>query len=159
VVDQADVERAALALPNTQRMPGRQWSIGITAKPKPRPFVWVWLERIHPKQGRVPNPAVIAIRTASLSDKEMLLASDPDKFFTEPHYDGYCAVMVRLAAIDRRELKSLLAGAWKAQADKLAPARRRATAGTPPSPSTPAGRATGSGTASKPGRSRRSRTR
>ena len=30
----------------------------------------------------------------------MLIASDPEKFFTEPHYNGFPAVLVRLAAID-----------------------------------------------------------
>ncbi len=33
-------------------------------------------------------------------------------YFTEPHYDGYRAVLVRLAAIEERELAELLTDAW-----------------------------------------------
>jgi hypothetical protein len=45
-------------------------------------------ERIDPKKPRVPNPEVLAVRVASLAEKEELLAADPEKFFTEPRYNG-----------------------------------------------------------------------
>jgi hypothetical protein len=48
----------------------------------------------------------------------MLLASDDEKFFTEPHYNGFPAVLVGLAAIDVDELEELLAEAWRCQAPK-----------------------------------------
>ena len=44
--------------------------------------------------------------------------ADPEKFFTEPHYNGYPAVLVRLAAVDVDELRELLT-------DACGPARRR----------------------------------
>lgn len=44
-----------------------------------------WAERIHPKKARVPSAEVIAVRVASQAEKEMLLASDAEMFFTEPH--------------------------------------------------------------------------
>lgn len=65
-------------------------------KGKMKGFVWVWMERIAPKKPRVPQPAVVAVRVASLEAKEFLLSLDPNKFFTEPHYDGFPAVLVRL---------------------------------------------------------------
>ena len=37
----------------------------------------------------MPNPEVLAVRVASLAEKEELLAADPEKFFTEPHYNGF----------------------------------------------------------------------
>ena len=43
----------------------------------------------------------------------MLLAADPDKFFTEPHYNGFPAVLVRLPAIDGDELEELIIDAWR----------------------------------------------
>jgi hypothetical protein len=46
----------------------------------------------------------------------MLLAADPDKFFTEPHYNGFPAVLVRLPAIDTGELAELITDAWRCQA-------------------------------------------
>jgi hypothetical protein len=39
-------------------------------------------------------------------------------YFTTPHTDGYPAVLVRLAAIDVRELTELITDAWLAQAPK-----------------------------------------
>lgn len=42
----------------------------------------------------------------------------PDKFFTVPHYNGFPAVLVRLAAIDTDELTELLTTAWRLQAPK-----------------------------------------
>jgi len=54
----------------------------------------------------VPNPEVLAVRVASLAEKEELLAADPEKFFTEPHYNGFPAVLVRLPAIDADDSRS-----------------------------------------------------
>jgi len=53
----------------------------------------------------VPNPEVLAVRVASLAEKDELIAADPEKFFTEPHYNGFPAVLVRLPAIDGRRTR------------------------------------------------------
>ena len=50
--------------------------------------------------------------------KEMLLASDDAKFFTEPHYNGFPAVMVRLPAVDVDDLEELVTDAWRCMAPK-----------------------------------------
>ena len=81
----------------------------------------MWLERVHPRQARVPNPAVLAVRVDGAEAKAALLAGAPEKFFTEPHYDGYAAVLVRLAAVTTAELRELLAEAHRCVAP---PARR-----------------------------------
>ena len=39
-------------------------------------------------------------------------------FFTEPHYDGYLAVLVRLAAIGVDELEELITDAWRSRAPR-----------------------------------------
>jgi hypothetical protein len=41
-----------------------------------------------------------------------LLAAGEEKFFTEPHYNGFPAVLVRLAAIETDELEELITDAW-----------------------------------------------
>lgn len=107
---QADVRRLALRLPNTVEESGRQFAVAVVRKPgaKPKAFAWEWLERIDPKKARVPNKSVIAVRVANTDEKALLLAADPDVFFTEPHYNGYPAVLVRLAAIDTKRLRDLL---------------------------------------------------
>ena len=123
---QADVRRIALSLPETEENSSR-FAFSVKNKDKLKGFVWVWMERVHPKKARVPQPKVIAIRTASLDDKEFLLSLDSDKFFTEPHYNGFPAVLVRLAAITVRELRPLITEAWQSQAPKgLEPTKKRA---------------------------------
>jgi hypothetical protein len=59
---------------------------------------------------------VLAVRVASLAEKEEPLAADPEKFFTEPHYNGFPAVLVRLPAIDAGELAELITDAWRCRA-------------------------------------------
>jgi hypothetical protein len=113
VSDQADVRRVALSLPGTSESNGE---FSVEVKGKQTNFVWAWKERIEPKKPRVPNPEVLAVRVADLEEKELLLASDSEKFFTEPHYNGFPAVLVRLAAVDPAELEQLVVEAWHCRA-------------------------------------------
>jgi hypothetical protein len=85
-----------------------------------------------PRKARVPQPKVIAVRVANLFDKDFLLGLDPVKFFTEPHYDGFPAVLVRLPAVTARELRPLITEAWRCQAPKdLAPKEKAPRRRTP----------------------------
>ena len=125
---QADVRRIALSLPEAEEEPNR-FAFAVRNKGKLKGFVWVWRERIDPKKARVPQPKVIVLRTASLDDKEFLLSLDKEKFFTEPHYNGYPAVLVRLDAVTASELRPLITEAWRCQApkdlsEKKVPARK-----------------------------------
>ena len=112
-----DVRRIALALPETAEAAER-FAFAVRNKDKWKEFVWVWMERFHPKKPRVPNPAVIAVRVPSLEHKDILLGVDPAVFFTEPHYDGYPAVLVRLAAVKPATLAQLIEDAWRCQAPR-----------------------------------------
>jgi hypothetical protein len=58
------------------------------------------------------------VRVADQNEKAALLAADPDTFFTEPHYDGYPAVLVRLPQVTSAELHALLAEAWRCVAPR-----------------------------------------
>jgi hypothetical protein len=117
VADQGDVRRIALALPETVEDDDR-FAFSVMNKGKVKGYAWVWQERVHPKKARVPNPDVLAVRVSDEAEKEVLIASDPDAFFTEPHYNGFPAVLVRLAAVDVDELRELLTDAWRCQAPK-----------------------------------------
>ncbi len=66
----------------------------------------------------------LAIRVATLDDKEMLLEAEPEALFITPHYDGYAYVLARLAKTPPALARSLLAGAWRA----VAPAKIRKAA-------------------------------
>ena len=81
-------------------------------------IAWTWMERVDPRKARVPNPDVIAVRVADESEKEVLIEMDPTVFFTEPHYDGYPAILVRLPTIDVATLETILRGAWRCRAPK-----------------------------------------
>jgi len=115
MASQADVRRIALALPGAHERADR-FAFYVEVKDKPKDFAWVWQERVDPKKARVPNPRVLAVRVANLDEKDALIAGDPDACFTEPHYHGFPAVLVRLAAVTVPRLRALLAEAWRCQA-------------------------------------------
>jgi hypothetical protein len=115
-----DVRRVALSLPEVSEGDGGFGFSVAWPNGKHKGFAWSWKERIDPKKPRVPNPDVLAVRVADLEEKELLLASDPagERIFTEPHYNGFPAVLVRLPAIDTEELAELLVEAWYCVAPK-----------------------------------------
>jgi hypothetical protein len=117
MANQEDVRRIALSLPGT-READDHFGFSVLNKRKAKGFVWAWNERIDPKKPRVPNSEVVAVRVASRFDKEALLSADEGKFFTEPHYNGFPAVLVRLPAIDVGELEELIIDAWRCQAPR-----------------------------------------
>jgi len=43
---------------------------------------------------------------------------DEAKFFTEPHYNGYPAVLVRIPAIEVDVLETVLTDAWRCRVPK-----------------------------------------
>lgn len=94
------------------------FAFSVMVKGKPKGIIWLWNERVDPKKPKVPNPGVLAIRTANLSAKEMLLGSDSKKFFTEDHYNGYPAILVRLEEVTPEDLEDLILEAWRTKAPK-----------------------------------------
>jgi hypothetical protein len=96
------------------------FAFSVPNKGKLKGFVWVWMERVVLKKPRVANPGVIAVRVANVGQRNAMLAADPAKFFTEPHYAGFPAVLVRLDAVTVADLKVLLAEGWRC----MAPAQR-----------------------------------
>ena len=129
MASQADVRRIAMSFPGTEEGDGR-FAFSVRHKDKSRGFAWVWMERLQPKKPRVANPAVLAVRVANEGQKEALISAEPTKFFTEPHYNGFPAVLVRLAHVNTRELRVLLEEAWRCQAPaELLTGGRRAAAG------------------------------
>jgi hypothetical protein len=117
MADQDDVRRIALALPDTSEA-ADCFAFSVRHKSRQKGFVWAWNERLEPKKPRVARPDVVAIRVLDQVDKEALLASDEEKFFTEPHYNGFPAVLVRLPLIGVAELEELIVDAWRCQAPR-----------------------------------------
>jgi hypothetical protein len=113
MADQDDVRRIALSLPEASEGE-KGFGFGVCDKG----FAWSWKERVAPKQPRVERLDVLAVRVVDAAEKEALLASDPDVFFTEPHYNGFPAVLVRLANVSLEQLEELLVDAWRVQAPR-----------------------------------------
>jgi hypothetical protein len=114
---QADVRRIAMALPGVEESTER-FGFSVENKGKPKGFVWVWMERVEPKKPRVPNNGVLAMRVANVSQKDIIIASSPNKFFTEPHYNGFPAILVRLEEVGAADLEVLVPEAWRCVAPK-----------------------------------------
>jgi hypothetical protein len=68
---------------------------------------------IEPPQGDI-----LGVRVADEGVKFALIDDEPELYFTTPHFDGYPAVLVRLAQIDELGLRELIVEAWLTQAPK-----------------------------------------
>lgn len=105
VATEADVRRIALELPGAYEQEshgGRpSW------RTPPRMFAWIRDE-----------PEALVVWVESLEDKEGLIASDPAKFFTTPHYDGHPIVLIRLEAIELDQLEELVVDSWRLRAPR-----------------------------------------
>jgi hypothetical protein len=104
MVTENDVRRVALALPHTTEKPS-YGTPGFRVKDK-------LFARIR-EEGDV-----LVVWVAGEGEKHGLIAAEPEKFFTTPHYDGHPTVLVRLGAVDVDELTELLADAWRLRAPK-----------------------------------------
>jgi hypothetical protein len=114
---QDDVRNIALSLPGAEESPD-YFAFHVMTKDKGKGFVWAWRERIDPKKARVPNARVIAARTRNVAERDLMIESDPQVFFTEPHYNGYPAVLLRLDAVSRETLEIVITEAWRCVAPR-----------------------------------------
>jgi hypothetical protein len=105
VATEDDVRRIALALPETIEKP---WFNSPGFRVKDKGFLRI----------RSEAEGWLVVFVGDLEEKEMLLASEPDKFHTTPHYDGYPTVLVDLEAVDEQELTELICDSWRAKAPK-----------------------------------------
>lgn len=85
-------------------------------------FAWTFMRRFHPKKARAPDLKVLAVRCA-FESKALMIEAAPDIYFDDEHYRGYPAVLVRLDAIDAKELKALLKNAHAIVVEKTAKKR------------------------------------
>jgi hypothetical protein len=105
VATEDDVRRVALALPEVIEKP---WFGTPGFRVKDKGFLRI---RSEAEGGLV-------VWVSDLGEKEALLASEPEKFFTTPHYDGHPTVLVNLPAVDVDELRELITESWLIRAPK-----------------------------------------
>jgi hypothetical protein len=100
-----DVRRIALSLPETTEKP---WYHTPGFRVKDKGFLRI----------RTEAEGGLVVFVADLGEKDALLASDPEKFYTTPHYDGHAIVLVNLSAVDEDELRELITDSWRLKAPK-----------------------------------------
>lgn len=118
MADWEDVRRGALALPEVSEgssYGNRAWTV------RDKGFVWERPLRrsdLEALGAAAPDGPVLAARVADVGVKEALVATEPDVFFTTPHFNGYPAVLIRLDRISVAELHEVIVDAWLARAPK-----------------------------------------
>jgi hypothetical protein len=100
---EGDVRRIALSLPQTTEEP---WYGSPGYKVAGRGFLRL----------RTEADGGLVVFVADLGEKEALLTSDQEAFYTTPHYDNYPTVLINLAKVDPTELEELIIESWRLKA-------------------------------------------
>ena len=64
------------------------------------------------------EPEALVVWVPSVEDKEAFIASEPEKFFTTSHYNGYPVVLVVLETVDVEEARELITDSWRLRAPR-----------------------------------------
>jgi hypothetical protein len=94
------------------------WRVGKKMLAWERPLRPADLEALTQIGVQAPDGDILAVRVSDEGVKFALIADEPGIYFTTPHFDGYPAVLVKLAEIDARGLEELITEAWLTQAPK-----------------------------------------
>ena len=115
-----DVAKIARALPEVTEEPvfgNRSWKV--------RKKLFAWERPLRKKEveqlGDAAPPAdteILGVRVPDEEANQALLASEPDIYFTTPHFDGYPSVLVRLERISPADLEEAIVEAWLSRAPK-----------------------------------------
>jgi hypothetical protein len=110
-----DVARIVGGLPLTVEQSPHDWRVGKKLMVWERPLRKSDRAALGPQ---APDGEILGVRVSDEGVKFALVADEPDVYFTTPHFDGYSAVLVKLAEIDVMDLEELITEAWVNQAPK-----------------------------------------
>lgn len=106
-----DVRRLGMALPEM----AESTSYGTPAlKVRKKLVCRMWSEREHNRDS-VHDTEVLVV-FCELEMKQVLLDNHPDALFTVPHYDGYGAVLVRMADVGLDDLADWIEDSYRLKA-------------------------------------------
>ena len=102
--DWETVRKIALSFPEVEETSEGRSAFRIRGK------LFAWMARERDGGG-------LAVRV-DRDEKELLLQSNPDVYFSTPHYEGYPGVLIRLEHIGQDELRERIEDSWLIQAPK-----------------------------------------
>jgi hypothetical protein len=115
VVGWDDVREIAPSLPEVEESGDDRVAFRVRGK------IFAWAARERDGGG-------LGIRV-DRGEKQLILDSNPEVYFTSAHYDGWPGLQIRLEAVDREELRMRLEDAWLIQAPKKLAAAYAAESG------------------------------
>ena len=113
-----DVASVVGELQLTEERSPHEWRVGKKLIAWERPLRKSDHEALAALGVEPPQGDILGVRVPDEGVKFALIADEPRIYFTTPHFDGYPAVLVKLAAIDERGLRELIVEAWLTQAPK-----------------------------------------
>ncbi len=113
-----DVARIVGQLPMTAEPSPHDWRVGKKLMAWERPLRAADREALTAAGAQPPAGDILGVRVADEGVKLALIADQPQLYFTTPHFDGYAAVLVKLAEIGLPELRELITEAWLLQAPR-----------------------------------------
>src|SRR4051794_34973991 len=113
-----DVARIVDGLPLTVEAAPHDWRVGKKLMAWGRPLRKSDREAMARAGIEPPAGDILGVRVADEGIKFALVADEPEVYFTTPHFDGYPAVLVKLAEIGICDLEDLITEAWLTHAPK-----------------------------------------
>ncbi len=113
-----DVASIVGELQLTEERSPREWRVGKKLIAWERPLRKSDREAFTALGIEPPEGDILGVRVADEGVKFALIADEPEVYFTTPHFDGYPAVLVKLAEIDELGLREVIVEAWLTQAPK-----------------------------------------
>jgi hypothetical protein len=117
MADAEDVRRVALALPDVEEIDSDGFDFRVGGKG----FCWSYPERM-PGRPRVIRTDIAVLFVGDEAEKQALVLGEPELFFTEPGYEDWPLVMLRLVGVDTDRLTELVTDAWRMRAPGSLPA-------------------------------------
>ena len=96
----ADVRRISLTLPGAYER--ESYGGSPSWRTTRRMFAWIR-----------DDDGALVVWASSVEEKEALIAAEPEKYSTTPHYSGHPAFLVNLTEIDVDELTELITDSWR----------------------------------------------
>lgn len=113
-----DVARIVEQLPLTAEPSPHDWRVGKKLMAWERPLREADRAALAAAGAQIPTGDILGVRVADEGVKFALIGDEPGVYFITPHFDGYPAVLVRLAKIPVADLRELLTEAWLVQAPR-----------------------------------------